>query len=161
MISFIFAMDEQRTIGKDNDLPWHLPADLAFFKRTTLGHTIVMGRKTYESIGRPLPKRRNVVLTRSQDFQAPGCEVVHSVDEVKALSNEDEELFIIGGTELFKLFWNDVDRLYVTKIHETFEGDTFFPEISEADWKLVSVEKGKVDEKNRHAHDFCLYERKG
>ncbi|WP_100405326.1 dihydrofolate reductase [Bacillus solitudinis] len=160
MISFIVAMDKQRAIGKDNDLPWHLPADLAHFKRITTNHTIVMGRKTYESIGRPLPKRRNIILTRNESFHAPGCEVVHTVDEVKAMISAEEECFVIGGAEVFKLMWNDVRRLYVTNIHETFGGDTFFPEISEEEWTLVSKEAGIIDERNRYPHDFCMYERK-
>ncbi|MED1600041.1 dihydrofolate reductase [Alkalihalophilus marmarensis] len=160
MISYIVAMDNKRTIGANNDLPWHLPADLAHFKRVTSGHTIVMGRKTYESIGRPLPKRRNVILTRNKDFNAEGCEVVHQLEEVLDIAKQEEECFIIGGAELFKLFWNDTDRLYITHIDETFEGDTYFPEIKESEWEKVSDEAGTVDEKNRYPHTFCTYERK-
>jgi dihydrofolate reductase len=160
MISFVVAMDQERVIGKENQLPWHLPADLAYFKRVTTGHTIVMGRKTYESIGRPLPKRRNVVLTRDRQYEAEGCEVVHSIEEVLNIVKQDEECFVIGGTEVFMLFWDHVDRLYVTYIDETFEGDTFFPEIDENEWEVVSVEEGIVDEKNRYRHEFRTYERK-
>ncbi|WP_368503379.1 dihydrofolate reductase [Alkalihalophilus sp. As8PL] len=160
MIAYIVAMDKERTIGRDNDLPWHLPADLAHFKRVTSGHTIVMGRKTYESIGRPLPKRRNVILTRNTAYTADGCDVVHQVADVVKLAKEEDECFVIGGAELFTLFWDEVDRLYVTHIDETFDGDTFFPEIQEEEWKLLSADEGIVDEKNRYPHTFCVYERK-
>lgn len=158
MMSFIVAMDRNRVIGKDNKLPWHLPGDLAYFKRVTTGHTIIMGRKTFESIGRALPNRRNVVLTKNTSFKAEGCDIVHTYDEVIALCRE-EECFIIGGSELFTLFWDDVDRLYVTFIDETFEGDTFFPEIDREKWELVSVKEGTVDEKNKYVHHFKVYER--
>ncbi|MFC0559457.1 dihydrofolate reductase [Halalkalibacter alkalisediminis] len=159
MISFVVAMDRNRLIGKENQLPWHLPADLAYFKKVTTGHTIVMGRKTYESIGRPLPKRKNVVLTRSEGFEAEGCEVVHHVEDVLKMAKQEDEFFVIGGTQVFSLFWEHVDRLYVTYIDETFEGDTYFPEIDADSWELVSVEHGFVDEKNRYPHEFRLYER--
>ncbi|WP_100373945.1 dihydrofolate reductase [Bacillus sp. FJAT-45037] len=160
MISYIVAMDQERAIGKDNDLPWHLPADLAHFKRITMGHTIVMGRKTYESIGRPLPKRRNVILTRDEQYEAEGCDILHQADEVLTLAEKEEEFFIIGGAELFTHFWNQVDRLYVTHIEETFGGDTFFPEIDQSKWKLIHKESGTIDAKNRYPHSFCTYERK-
>ncbi|MET3506294.1 dihydrofolate reductase [Halalkalibacter oceani] len=159
MLSYIVAMDQNRAIGKENQLPWHLPADLQYFKRVTTGHPIVMGRKTYQSIGRPLPKRRNVVMTRDRGFVAEGCEVVHEREQVMALSREGEEFFVIGGSELFQLFWHDVDRLYVTLIHETFAADTFFPPIDEQEWRLISSVAGQRDEKNRYDHDFLVYER--
>jgi dihydrofolate reductase len=160
MISFVVAMDRNRLIGKENQLPWHLPADLAYFKKVTTGHTIVMGRKTYESIGRPLPNRKNVVLTRSEGYEAGGCEVVHDIDDVLQMARKEEECFVIGGTEVFRLFWNDVWRLYVTYIDEAFDGDTYFPEIDAENWNVVSVEKGTIDEKNRYPHEFRIYERK-
>ncbi len=159
MISFIVAFDRDRVIGKNNRLPWHLPNDLARFKRITTGHTVVMGRKTYESIGRPLPNRRNVILTRNKSFEAEGCEVVHTYEEVINRCR-DEKCFIIGGSELFSLFWEDAERLYVTFIDASFDGDTFFPPIDERDWQLVSVEEGNVDEKNKYRHEFRLYVRK-
>ncbi len=160
MIAFILAMDRNRVIGKDNQLPWHLPGELAYFKKVTTGHTIVMGRKTYESIGRPLPNRRNVILTRNEEYKAEGCEVIHAREEALALCQHDDECFVIGGSELFSLFWNDARRLYVTYIDEEFEGDTYFPEIDQDVWKLVSSKEGLVDEKNRHRHEFRVYERK-
>lgn len=160
MKSFLVAMDRNRVIGKDNDLPWRLPADLAYFKKKTTGHTILMGRKTYESIGRPLPNRLNVILTKNKHFTAEGCIVVHSVEEALALMNKKEdEYFIIGGSDLFKQFFPYVDRMYITFIDEEFEGDTFFPEIDMSDWKLISKEKGKKDEKNRYDYEFLVYER--
>ncbi|GAE30292.1 dihydrofolate reductase [Halalkalibacter hemicellulosilyticus] len=159
MISFIFAMDQNRAIGYQNDLPWHLPNDLAFFKRVTTGHTIVMGRKTYESIGRPLPKRRNIIITRNDAFVAQGCEVVHTKEELQRLTAQEDEVFVIGGTEIFTLFWDAVDRLYVTYIDDTFKADTYFPNIDPKEWHLKSTEKGTVDEKNKHPHEFRIYER--
>lgn len=125
MLSFIVAMDENNVIGKDNDLPWYLPNDLKYFKKMTSGHTIIMGRKTFESIGRPLPNRKNIVLTRDQQYKAEGCTVIHSVDELESYLHEDE-VFLIGGAELFKTTLPKADRLYITRIHATFDGDTFF-----------------------------------
>ncbi|TFB24012.1 dihydrofolate reductase [Filobacillus milosensis] len=159
MLSFIVAMDENNVIGKDNDLPWYLPNDLKYFKKVTTGYTIVMGRKTYESIGRPLPNRKNIVMTRDQDYKAEGCIVVHSMEELEPYLN-DEEVFLIGGAELFKLAWDRVDRLYITKIHDYFEGDTYFPEIDSKEWKIADETPGETDEKNKHEHTYLIYERK-
>ncbi|MGA4718883.1 dihydrofolate reductase [Fictibacillus nanhaiensis] len=157
MISFVVAMDENRAIGKDNDLPWYLPNDLKHFKNVTMGKPIVMGRKTYESIGKPLPGRENIVVTRDEHYQAEGTTVVHSVEEV--IHKEAEELCVIGGTEIFKLFMPVADRLYVTEIHHTFDADTYFPEINRDEWREVSRESGTVDEKNKYPHDFVVYEK--
>ncbi|WP_062047474.1 dihydrofolate reductase [Bacillus sp. JCM 19034] len=159
MISFIFAMDRNRAIGYQNDLPWHLPNDLAFFKRVTTGHTIVMGRKTYDSIGRPLPKRRNIIITRNKSFMAEGCEVIHTKEELLNMTSAETETFIIGGTDIFNLFWDMVDRLYITYIDDTFKADTYFPVINEQEWRLISSEPGIIDEKNKHQHEFRIYER--
>jgi dihydrofolate reductase len=161
MISYIVAMDKNRTIGKDNQLPWHLPADLQFFKRVTMGHPIIMGRKTYESIGKPLPGRENIVVTRNQEYKLEGCTVIHSVEAlIKFAEEKKEEVFVIGGAELFKATFSNTDRLYITMIEHEFEGDTFFPEFKESDWKLVSQEKGPKDEKNPYDYSFNIYERK-
>ncbi|KQC47615.1 dihydrofolate reductase [Geobacillus stearothermophilus] len=162
MMSHIVAMDENRVIGKDNGLPWHLPADLAYFKRVTMGHAIVMGRKTFEAIGRPLPGRENIVVTRNRSFRPEGCLVLHSLDEVKqwAAGRNDEEVFIIGGAELFQATMPLAARLYVTKIFASFPGDTFYPPISEQEWEIVSYTQGTIDEKNRYDHAFLIYERK-
>ncbi|MFE5323482.1 dihydrofolate reductase [Paenibacillus sp. NPDC056579] len=162
IISFIVAMDERRGIGVNNKLPWHLPADLAFFKRVTTGHTILMGRKTYESIGRPLPKRRNVVMTRDRGFAAEGCEMVHSVEEaLERYGSEAEsgELFVIGGAEVFRMFMPHADKLYITEIAHTFEADTFLDPVDASEWRVLSREKGPRDEKNPYDYEFVIYER--
>jgi dihydrofolate reductase len=156
MISLIWAMDERGTIGLGNGMPWHLPNDLAYFKRVTQGHTVVMGRKTFESIGKPLPGRRNVVLTRDREFQVEGCMVVHSLEDVP---REDGELFVVGGAKVYGEFLPLADRLYVTRIRHEFAGDAFFPEVDWSKWRLVSAEEGVVDEKNRYPHVFEVYER--
>lgn len=152
-------MDENNVIGKNNDLPWHLPNDLKFFKKITTGHTIIMGRKTFESIGRPLPNRKNIVLTRNKSFEAEGCTVVHSVDELGPYL-KDDEVFLIGGSELFNLALDRADRLYITRIHDEFDGDTFFPKIDLNQWKLIDEQSGEIDEKNVHEHTYLIYERK-
>lgn len=158
-ISYIFAMDRNRAIGLNNRLPWHLPADLNFFKKVTIGHPILMGRKTYESIGKPLPGRRNVVLTRNADFEAAGCDIVHTVKEAVD-EFAGQELFVIGGVEVFRLFAAEVDRMYITYIDHEFEADTFYSDLDLADWTLVSSEQGIRDEKNPYDYEFRIYERK-
>lgn len=157
MISFVVAMDENRAIGKDNDLPWYLPNDLKHFKKTTMGKPIVMGRKTYESIGKPLPGRENIVVTRDESYKAEGTTIVHSVDEV--LKMNAEEICVIGGSEIFKQFLPVADRLYITEIHHTFDADTYFPELNDDEWKEVSRTAGIVDEKNKYPHDFVVHEK--
>jgi dihydrofolate reductase len=158
-ISFIFAMDRNRAIGKDNQLPWHLPADLKFFKTVTMGHPILMGRKTYQSIGKPLPGRLNVVITQDPNFTAEGCEIVHSADEAAARFQQ-QELFVIGGAEIFRLFLPQADRMYITQIEHEFAADTFFPDVNIAEWTLVSSEQGVQDEKNPYLYYFQIYQRK-
>ncbi|PGY14110.1 dihydrofolate reductase [Bacillus sp. OV166] len=161
MISFIVAMDENRVIGKDNQLPWHLPEDLKFFKRVTMGHPIAMGRKTHESIGRVLPGRENIVITRQVNYQSEDCTVFYSIEDfVKKSKKQSEEIFVIGGAEIFNETFEFADRLYITLIHEKFAGDTFFPEFDGSKWELVSSEKGLMDEKNPYDYEFKIYERK-
>lgn len=161
MISLIVAMDQNRVIGKNNELPWHLPADLQYFKKVTMGHPIIMGRKTFESIGRVLPGRENVIVTRNQDFKAEGSVVLHDIEQIKTFADSrDEEVFVIGGAEIFKEILPVTDRLYITEIHETFEGDTFFPVIDENQWDKISSNSGSIDEKNRYAHDFIILQKK-
>jgi dihydrofolate reductase len=150
------AMDIQQAIGLGKELPWRLPADLAYFKRTTMDHTILMGRKTYESIGKPLPNRTNVILTKNKDFIAEGCLIVHSVEEAKE-QFKNEEIFVIGGAEVFKLFMSAVDRLYITLIEREFKSDTYFPEFDIDDWELVSSEDGIKDDKNPYDYSFLIY----
>lgn len=127
-LTAIVAMTAERVIGRAGSLPWHLPEDLAFFKRTTTGHPIVMGRKTFESIGRPLPRRRNIVLTRDLHWAAPGVELIHRPSELAALPDLDEQVFIIGGAEIYAAFLPDLDDLLVSHIFERYPGDTHFPE---------------------------------
>jgi dihydrofolate reductase len=161
MISFIVAMDENRVIGKDNQLPWHLPEDLKFFKRTTMGHPIAMGRKTHESIGRALPGRENIVITRQLDYKSHDVTIFYLMEEfVEYCRNQDDEIFVIGGAEIFKETFEYADRLYITHIEEEFEGDTYFPEFKEREWELVSSEKGIKDEKNPYKYEFRIYDRK-
>lgn len=161
MISFIVAMDKNRLIGSNNQLPWHLPEDLKFFKRITMGHPIVMGRKTYESIGRPLPGRDNIVLTKNTAFQPDGVIVIHSISEVKALETKyNDEIFVIGGAEIFKRTLSIVDRMYITLIDGHFEGDTYFPEFNKNQWELTSTEKGIKDNKNPYDYFYMIYDKK-
>lgn len=161
MISIVVAMDKNRVIGKDNQLPWHLPADLAFFKKVTMGKVIVMGRKTYESIGRPLPGRKNIILTKNKNYVVDGCNVIHSIDDIFTLEKtEAEEICVIGGAEIFNEVLTSVDRLYITLIDDEFSGDTYFPALNESDWELVSKEKGPKDEKNRYDYYFTIYTRR-
>ncbi|MBA4537777.1 dihydrofolate reductase [Bacillus aquiflavi] len=160
MISLIWAMDENRVIGKENKLPWHISEDLKFFKRVTMGHPIAMGRKTYESIGKPLPGRENIVITRNQHFTCQGCTVFSTIDELIAYGKgKADEIFVIGGAEIFKEVLPFADRLYVTMIHHQFEGDTYFPLFSLEDWTLIKREQGPKNEKNPYDYEFLFYER--
>ena len=161
MISFMWAQDKNGVIGKDNQLPWHLPEDLKHFKRTTMGHPIVMGRKTYESIGKPLPGRENIVLTRDRQFRAEGCIVLHSIDQLYDWINRyDGEVFITGGAHIFQLLLPVAERFYVTKIAESFAGDTYFPSIDWSQWELVTSKKGIKNEKNPYDYEFQIYEKR-
>ena len=154
MLSLIVAMAENRVIGKDNDLPWRLPNDLKWFKKTTLGNPIIMGRKTWESIGRPLPGRRNIVVSRNPDFIAEGCEVVTSLEDAIALVGCADEGVIIGGAGLYEIALPLVQRIYITQVHAEVAGDTFFPEFDVAEWTVTSEEAHKADE--RHAFDYTF-----
>nr|AIA18896.1 Dihydrofolate reductase [uncultured bacterium] len=126
LISIIAAMDNNRVIGKNNDLPWRLPKEWQYVKKTTMGHPIVLGRKNFESIGKALPGRRNIIVSRDYDYTAVGCEIVHTVEDVFRLCEGEEEIFIFGGEQIYTLFLPYVDKMYLTKIHHDFEGDTFF-----------------------------------
>ena len=159
-LSLIVAMSENRVIGKNNEIPWHLSPDFKYFKETTQGHPIVMGRKTYESLGGALPKRKNYVLTRNQEFKLEDAHVIQNVTEVAEL-NSEEEVFIIGGSEIYKMMWEQVDKFYVTKIYKEFEGDTFFPEISEGD-EFQVFDKSDVlhDPKSGLNYQYFIYTRR-
>lgn len=161
MISYLWAQDLHGVIGKDNRIPWRLPGELQYFKETTMGHPIVMGRKTYDSLPKkPLPGRQNIILTRDQDFKAEDCLVFHSKETLLAwIENQGGEVFVIGGAEIFRLLMDEVDRLYVTKIQEAFKGDVYFPDIDWSQWKLLSSKRKRKDEKNPHDYDIQIYER--
>ena len=157
-VSAIVAISENHAIGKNNQLLWHMPNDLKHFKDVTSGRTIIMGRKTFDSVGKPLPKRRNIVVTR-QDITIPGCEVVKSVEDGLALCKGEDEVFIGGGAEIYKLAMPLTDRIYLTIIHHTFEADTFFPEIDKKEWKEAKREDFEPDEKNAYPYSFITLER--
>ena len=164
-ISLIVAVAENGVIGKDNDLIWHLPKDMQFFKKITIGHHVIMGRKNFESIPhkyRPLPNRTNIIITRQSEYKAEGCIVVNSVETALeiAKNNGDIEPFIIGGGQIYRIAIekNLVDKIYLTKIHHSFKGDTFFPELS-SDWKETNKTENKADEKHKYNYDFITLER--
>lgn len=160
MISYIVAMDEARVIGKNNDLPWRISSDLKRFKKITMGHPIVMGRKTFQSIGKPLPGRENIVLTRDENFDCPGCTVFQDFHQLLNYCLEKgEEVFVIGGSSLFEHFFPYVDRLYITKIYHRFDGDVFFPDIDWNQFEIVEREEGK-DDAFPYPFEYILYTRK-
>jgi dihydrofolate reductase len=158
-LSLIVAMDENRLIGSNNDLPWQMPADLAYFKRTTMGKPIIMGRKTFASIGRPLPGRRNIVITRDSDFSAAGCEIANGIDAALSMCSDMEEVMLIGGASLYQQTIDQATQLYITLIHHSFEGDTWFPEFDLREWKQESREDHDADHGNPHAYSFMKFVR--
>lgn len=158
-LSIIAAMAANRVIGINNTLPWRLPADLAHFKALTLGHHILMGRKTYESLGRPLPGRTSVIITRDPAYTVPGCVVVHSIAEAIAACAGDEEAFFIGGAELYRQALEMADRLYLTEIKAEVAGDAWFPEFERSVWRETSRTRCLSDEKNPHDYDFVVFDR--
>ncbi len=157
-LTFVVAMAENRVIGRDGDLPWRLPADLAHFKRLTVGKHVVMGRKVYASIGKPLPDRINVVLTRNPEFQAPGCVVVHSPEEALAAAGDASEIMIIGGEDIYRLYLPQADRVELTVVHADIGGDTFFPELP-GEWTETARRERAADERNPHALSFLTLDR--
>ena len=158
LLSLIWAMDENRLIGNNNELPWHLPADLAFFKRTTMGKPIIMGRKTFDSIGRPLPGRQNIIITRDKTFTSLGCDIANSIDQAMSLvADEAEEAMLIGGASLYLQTLEQADVLYLTQIHHAFSGDTWFPKIDMAQWSEVYRENFDADEKNIYPYSFMKF----
>ena len=160
LVSIIAAMDRNRLIGNENQLPWHLPADLAHFKRVTMGKPIIMGRKTYESIGRPLPGRTNIVLTRSSDFNAEGVLTANTLEQALNHVSAEDEIMIIGGSTIYELTLPRADRLYLTYVEDSFEGDAWFPEFDLEQWHIVASEEHGADEKNSCAYRFVTYARK-
>ena len=160
MSSIIVAASLNNAIGYQGAMPWHLPADLRYFKQTTTGHPVIMGRKTYESIGRPLPGRRNIVVSRQLDLQIEGCEVFTSLEAAMAAAGADA--FIIGGAQIYREAWASADRLYITRVHTTVEQyDAVIPEVDSADWHMISSQHCPADEKNAYDLTFEIYERIG
>ena len=159
MISIIVAASTNDAIGVQGDLPWRLPDDLKRFKAVTMGKPIVMGRKTWDSIGRPLPGRQNIVITRQPGFLAEGCDVVASVEEAIAVAGDVDEVMVIGGSEIYALALPLAERLYLTRVHADVDGDAFFPQVDETQWRLVSDEPHAADERHEYSFSFCVLER--
>lgn len=160
IVSIIVAMDRNGLIGRDSGLPWRLPADLKHFKSITMGKPLLMGRKTHDSIGRPLPGRRNIVMTRDPDYQAAGCTVVHSLDEALAEVAGADEVMVIGGANLYRQTLPEADRIYLTRIDHEFEGDTRFPAWADEQWKEVDRTDFEPDENNPYRYSFMVLERR-
>jgi len=159
MLSLIWAMDQHRLIGRDNALPWKLPADMAWFRQQTMGKPILMGRKTYASIGRPLPGRVNLVLSRQADLQIDGCIVVHNIAEAYAAVPDAAEIMVMGGAEIYALLLDQADRLYITEIDGEFEGDAWFPAFDGTSWQQLSQQAYQPDEKNLYPYTFTILAR--
>ncbi len=163
ILSLIAAVANNNVIGAENRLIWHVPADLKLFKERTMGHTLIMGRKTFESIGKPLKGRTSVILTTQTSYEAPeGCRVVHSMKQAIQSSRDEKEVFIVGGSEIYQ---QSIDlylcrRLYITRIFANFQGDAFFPEINTDKWELVEMEEFEADEKNKYPYAFLTYKKK-
>ncbi len=162
MLSIIVAVAKNNVIGKDNKLIWHLPEDLKRFKRLTTGHTIIMGRKTFESLGRVLPNRKHIVLCNDAEMNIDdeNVEVIDSIDKIEKYENSEEENFVIGGASIYKLLLPKASKLYITKINQEFDGDVYFPEIDENEWKIVEREQGIKDEKNPYDYEYITYVRR-
>lgn len=162
-ISAIAACAENNVIGKNNELPWRLPADFKYFKQTTMGHPVIMGRKTFESLGnKALPGRKNIIISRRNDFKINGASVTNSIGEAleMAKTENDNEIFILGGAEIYRQAMPLLDKIYLTRIYEKFDGDAFFPEIDPEIWQLVKEDLHEPDEQNRYKYAFQLWERK-
>lgn len=162
MLSIIVAISDNNVIGKDNKLIWHLPEDLKRFREITTGHTIIMGRKTFESLGRVLPNRKHIVLTRDKSYQVDNenVEIVNDIERLEEYINPEEENFVIGGAIIYSQLMPKVDKMYITKIHEKFEGDAYFPVINEEEWKETERYQGIKDDKNIYDYEFITYVRK-
>jgi len=161
-IAIIVAITENNIIGQNNEMPWHLPVDLAFFRKKTTGHHIVMGRKTFESIsgGKPLPNRVSIIITRQPDYKAEGCLIAHSLEEAIALADGDTELFIIGGQQIYQQALEVATKMYITRIHSLIQGDTSFPHYNQSKWEMISYEHKEADEKNIFPLSFLEYKKK-
>lgn len=160
LISLIVAIDQEGVIGSKGALPWRLPADLRYFKSVTMGKPVIMGRKTYETIGKPLHGRHNIVMTRAKDVEAPGCTVVHSAEAALVAAGDVPEVMIIGGAQIYRHFLPRADRLYLTRIEATFKGDTFFPPIAPDQWRTVWEERHAMEEGHPYSFRFVIMKRK-
>lgn len=162
IVSAIVVMAENRIIGSNNHLPWRLPADLKHFKTLTTGHPVVMGRKTFESIGKPLPNRFNIIISRNQAFHAPNCVVVQSINDAiqHAAALNSNEIFVIGGADIYKQALPHIKRIYLTIIHHTFDGDTYFPELNMSHWEEYEHITHPADKENIYSYSFVTLERK-
>lgn len=162
ILSAITAIGQNNVIGKNNALPWYLPADMRFFKNTTIGHAVIMGRKTYDSFKKALPGRTNIVITRQKDLTLPDAIVVNNLQEAiaKAREIEKEETFILGGAQIYEQSLPLLDRIYLTRVYEDFEGDTFFPKFNLDEWEMTGIEPHEPDEKNRYFYAFQIWERR-
>jgi len=162
IISAIVAVGHNNVIGSNNKIPWYLPADLKYFKKKTINHTLLMGRKTFQSIGRPLPKRTNIVITRDPFFTASGVLVVHSIEEGLELANQKgaQELFIIGGGQIYKESIPYWDKIYLTEVDIDIEGEVYFPDVDLSDWELLSSESHPPNEKNEYGYTFKVFKNK-
>jgi dihydrofolate reductase len=160
-ISFIVAASENNAIGKDNKLPWHLPTDMKYFKNVTWAMPVIMGRKSFDALGKPLAGRKNFVITRNKEWKADGVEAVHTIDEGITLARQTDakEIFITGGAEIFKAALPLADRIYLTRVHGNFDGDSFFPELPTEEWELVKTRECEADSKNAYALSFQVWER--
>lgn len=158
MVSVIVAVADNGVIGDKNTLLWHISEDLRNFKRVTSGHPVIMGRKTFDSLGRPLPNRTNVVITR-QNLEIEGCKVVHSLEEALSLFSPEEELFVIGGAQIYAEALPLADRFYLTRVHHAYEGDTSFPKWNESEWSLMESERFERGEKYEYPFTIEIYER--
>lgn len=159
-LSIIVAVSRNLVIGKDNQLIWKLSADLKRFKALTTGHAIIMGRKTFDSIGKPLPNRTSIVITRQKDYKIEGCLVVNSLEEALEKASDQKEVFVIGGGSIYEEAIAKADKIYYTKVHKNFDGDTFFPALDLKEWESVSRQDCMPDEKNEVPYSFIDYKRK-
>jgi dihydrofolate reductase len=162
VLSLLVAADENNLIGNQNKLPWHLPDDLKYFKNLTWAMPVIMGRKTFESVGKVLPGRQNIIITRNPEWKYPGADVVHTIEDAIDLAEKRSvlEIFIIGGAEIFKTSMDSADRIYMTRIHHVFDGDVYFPEISIDKWELIKEVFREKDEKNLYDHSFQVWEKR-
>lgn len=160
MITIIAAIANNNALGKNNQLIWHLPADLIRFKKTTLNHYVIMGRKTFESLKKPLPNRTTIIVTRNKNYKADGCIVTHSLKEALTVSKNEENVFILGGAKIYEQAIKFADVLDITLVHHNFEADAFFPEIDKSIWKESARQDLKADEKNKYDYSFVTYIRK-